>query len=1638
MLIANKHFPLVGPSRTALLGTLAALVLAANCAGAPGAIAVTGITTSSSAPGGFIYDGTRMWVTDATKGLCRMDPAGGGGGGGAAFTLSNCILPPTNSLTVKASLGAPVFDLATGFVYLPDMSTASKGIWRYAFNGSNFNSSPGVNIAATAGLGALRPGIVTLGDDGNLYTSMTANATFVRINLPAGAAQTVDKMGTTLSGAPARGLAFVGPQLWIADTDGETMIPGAAGCGTKCRPTLNTQVGVPNPLSIAFDAVNSFVYIGTSFGVFQHNRLTGQTVLYSKFWKSGLVTGLLSNVNGLGLDTAGNLYYVDDPTASQVVGGATAYSVPANSLPDGQGSLGSPAPTIPPTLSPAPGFANPAQLYATGLTTPKGAIYMGTHVWVSDTALGFCKVDPTQTPNLTACAVLPAGFVPGQAAYDKVSNQVYLVNTAAALATDVAIARLTFVPATETLAAVGTVTTVATVVTNGALTSKSAGSTAPTALVYGPDSQLYVAMAGTSQILRVTAPAALQAKAHIVTFIGAIFNAGSPNIAFHNSDLWAVEVASASILYNATLCFGNCTSLFFPQAMQVTPLAVTSDGANVYIADGQKVMMFDPIANVYSTMADTGTIAGVTTVFRSISGLASDGLGNIFAADAGPMWQLGTGTALPTITSIAPFQSPEGSTPTVTITGTNFQATSLVVSTCASGAISEGNVTVVSPTQITATFSINPIGPIGACNITVTTPAGASAVSAGSSFTVLIGPPALTSITPVSGFRGRTIPVSIAGANMGLGTISPIAGVTISNTVVNAAGTLTTANLVIDPTAALGPQTVTMSTPSGISNALTFTINAAPPVLTTIAPSTGVASSTVAVTLTGTDLFQAAVNPPTGFTISGVPVVTATSVNVTFLIASTVTAGPQSITVTGPGGTSNAVSFNISPVLTSIAPATAKAGTATTITLTGTGLDTVTSINAGANITVALGVATVNQITATFTTLNSAPLGAQSITVTNLGGTSNAMTFTITAPTPILTGISPISGFRGLPIPVTLSGSGLAGATLTLPTGITLSGTPVVSFSQITAVFLIAVDAPLGAQSITVTTPGGTSTAVTFTVNAPVPTLTTIAPSQGVANTTVAVTLTGTGLVGATVNPPIGFTISGVPVVTATSVNVTFLIASTVAAGPQSITVTTPGGTSLPATFKILPALTSIAPNASRAGAATPYTLTGTSLAGVTSVNAGVNITVTNVVATAGTVTATFTSALNGPVGPVSVTVTDVNGTSNAVTFTLLGPIPVITSISPATGGTGATIPMTITGTGLSLGTLNLPAGVTVNPGTLVASFSQITATLTVAGNAPLGAQSISVTTPGNLNTSNAVTFTVFALAPLLSSISPTTAAANSTVTVTLTGQGFTGTTSVNTLVGGGITVSSFVVNAGGTQITATFVTAANAATQQISVTNPNGISNSLTFAIVPTLTSISPNSLPAGLSVSVTLTGTSLTGITAINANPVGTSGITVTGLTVVSSTQVIATFVVAANATQGNRNITVTTPGGTTDQFVNRFMVLPPPPTITSINSPYTRSATVNNQGVSIGGTNLTGATAITAVKVFLNGVSVPMVISASPVAGNIIVTSGTFSTAATQLKWNQTIPTSLPASSGTNVYTMTVTTPSGTTAPFGFTVQ
>jgi hypothetical protein len=112
-----------------------------------------------------------------------------------------------------------------------------------------------------------------------------------------------------------------------------------------------------------------------------------------------------------------------------------------------------------------------------------------------------------------------------------------------------------------------------------------------------------------------------------------------------------------------------------------------------------------------------------------------------------------------------------------------------------------------------------------------------------------------------------------------------------------------------------------------------------------------------------------------------------------------------------------------------------------------------------------------------------------------------------------LTSITPVSGPQGTVVPVTLTGTNLtlASAVNVSGTGIAVSAVTAVNATTVTATFTIAPNATLSARNVTVTTPAGTSNAVTFTVIAPpAPTLTSLSPNFELRGTSVIVTLTGT------------------------------------------------------------------------------------------------------------------------------------------------------------------------------------------------------------------------------------------------------------------------------------------------------------------------------------------------------------------------------------------------------------------------------------------------------------------------------------------------------------------------------------------------
>jgi hypothetical protein len=263
------------------------------------------------------------------------------------------------------------------------------------------------------------------------------------------------------------------------------------------------------------------------------------------------------------------------------------------------------------------------------------------------------------------------------------------------------------------------------------------------------------------------------------------------------------------------------------------------------------------------------------------------------------------------------------------------------------------------------------------------------------------------------------------------------------------------------------------------------------PIITSITPNSGARGFAVGVTIAGSYLTGPGGATTVGVSGNGMTVATtaatATSVTATFTIAATATANIRSVTVAVPGApASNAVNFSVlGPTLTAIAPSSALRGAVVPITLTGTILTGATAVTvSGTGVTASnVVVVSATQLTASLTIAATAAAGNRTVTVTTPGGITNAVTFTVLAPT--LTVIAPTSGALGATVPITLTGTNLTGATAVTVSGTGVAATaPVVAVSgtSLTSTLTIAALTAIGARSITVTTPAGTTNAVTFTV----------------------------------------------------------------------------------------------------------------------------------------------------------------------------------------------------------------------------------------------------------------------------------------------------------------------------------------------------------------------------------------------------------------------------------------------------------------------------------------------------------------------------------------------------------------------------
>jgi hypothetical protein len=307
--------------------------------------------------------------------------------------------------------------------------------------------------------------------------------------------------------------------------------------------------------------------------------------------------------------------------------------------------------------------------------------------------------------------------------------------------------------------------------------------------------------------------------------------------------------------------------------------------------------------------------------------------------------------------------------------------------------------------------------------------------------------------------------------------------------------------------------------------------------------------------------------------------------------------------------------------------------------------------------------------------------------------------------------------------------------------------------------------------------------------------------------------------------------------VSSTQLTAAVLASDIATAGTFPVTVLNPNpliGPSNAITFTVnnpVPAMASLSPSSVTAGgSAFTLTVNGSNFVNGSVVNwngSSRNTTYISSTQLQAAITATDIAAASS----ASVTVFNPSpggGTSAGSAFTV-NPPPAIASLSPSSAMTGgAAFTLTINGTNFLSGAVAQWSGTSLV--TTFVSATQLTAAVPASLIASGGSASITVVNPGGA-TSNAATFTINALTPSISGLSPNSATAGGpSLTLTVNGSGFLNGSTVQWN-GSAITTSYLSVN----QLTASVPASriANSGTASVTVVNPGGAtSNVVTFTV--------------------------------------------------------------------------------------------------------------------------------------------------------------------------------------------------------------
>jgi hypothetical protein len=316
--------------------------------------------------------------------------------------------------------------------------------------------------------------------------------------------------------------------------------------------------------------------------------------------------------------------------------------------------------------------------------------------------------------------------------------------------------------------------------------------------------------------------------------------------------------------------------------------------------------------------------------------------------------------------------------------------------------------------------------------------------------------------------------------------------------------------------------------------------------------------------------------------------ISSTQLSISLSASDQATAGNYPVVVTNPapgGGPSTADNFTVNnplPTVSSLSPSSAVAGAAAqTLTINGTNFLSTSTVTYNGTARTASFISS-TQLTISLSAGDQATAGSYPVVVTNPtpgGGASTTDDFTVNNPVPTVSSLSPSSATTGgAAFTLTVNGGNFVTTSAVQWNG-SNSATVYVSATQLTASITAADIAAAGTSIVNVVNPspgGGTSSAVSFSVSNPTPSVTSLSPSSAAAGSGAFVlTVNGSNfLPGATVQwngsygqPPIATSY-----VSSTELTVGIPASDIAFAGDASVTVVNPapgGGVSGAGTFTI-------------------------------------------------------------------------------------------------------------------------------------------------------------------------------------------------------------------------------------------------------------------------------------------------------------------------------------------------------------------------------------------------------------------------------------------------------------------------------------